>query len=183
MKFLLSLLIFFSLTAYSQSADFIQLKKKGKIIHTFFAGSAIEFTTTSGSHIAALINGIKNDSLYLQEFVMQYIPTIAGTYILDTIGSYHYKFNYHQINAIGAAPKHGFNFKGSGASLFGGGILLTLASGVIYLADRKKFSSPLLIAAVGLGTLGYFWAKSGGKGFIIGKKYTLAYVDMSNTKL
>lgn len=183
MKIFLLLFILFTAKAHSQLADFIQLKKKGKIIQTFYAGSSIEFTTASGSHISALINGIKNDSLYLQEFIMAYIPTLAGTYILDTTGSYHYKFNYHQINAIGAKPKHGFNFKSSGASLFGGGVLISLASGVIYLADRKKFSAPLLIAAVGLGTLGYIWARGGNKSFIIGKKYTLAYIDMSNRKL
>ena len=124
----------------------------------------------------------KNDTLFLQEFIVQYLPTTFGTYIIDTIGSYHYKFNYNQIKAIGQWKKAKFNTKGSAASLFGGGVLLTLASGVVYLADREKFSAPLLIASASLGALGYLWAKSGGKGIVIGKKYKLVYINMSNAK-
>jgi hypothetical protein len=83
---------------------------------------------------------------------------------------------------MGRKDKRNFNSKGSGASLFGGGVILTLASGVIYLVDRKNFSAPLLIASAALGTLGYFWASSGGGGLTIGKKYRLVYMDMSNKK-
>jgi hypothetical protein len=149
---------------------------------TFFAGTNIEITTTSGAYINALVNGIKNDTLYLQQFIVQYLPTTFGTYIIDTIGSYHYKFHYNQVKAIGQWKKATFNTKGSGASLFGGGVLLTLASGVVYLVDREKFSAPLLIASAGLAGLGYLWAKSGGKGIVIGKKYKLVYMNMGNSK-
>ena len=80
--------------------------------------------------------------------------------------------------------KTNFNTKGSGAALFGGGALLTLASGVVYVKKRKKFSLPLLLTSVGLGTLGYFMAKGkkGGSGMVIGKKYKLVYMNMSNKK-
>ena len=37
---------------------------------TFFAGTNIEITTTSGAYINALVNGIKNDTLYLQQFIV-----------------------------------------------------------------------------------------------------------------
>ncbi len=179
MKFFLPLLLLLSGTAHSQSADFIQLKKRGHTQKTFFAGSNIEITTTSGAYISAHIRGIQHDSLYLQEFIIQYLPTTFGTYIIDTLGSYHYQFHYHQVKAIGQYKKAKFNTRGSGASLLGGGALLTLASGVVYLADREKFSAPLLIAAAGLGTLGYFMARSGGKGIVIGKKYSLVYMNMT----
>ena len=182
MKFILPLLLLFSVTCYSQSADFIALKKNNKTIKTYYAGTHIDLTTTSGAYISALINGIKNDSLYLQEFIINYLPTTFGTYIIDTAGSYHYKFHYNQIKAIGKADKKGFNVKGSGAALFGGGIVLTVASGVVYLADRNKFSAPLLIASAGLATVGYFMSKGGGNAILIGKKYKLVYMDMSNTK-
>ena len=134
--------------------------------------------------LTALINGIKNDTLYLQEFIIQYLPTTFGTYIIDTVGSYRYKYHYNQVAAIGQKEKTNFNTKGSGAALFGGGALLTLASGVVYVADRKKFSAPLLLASVGLGTLGYFMAKGkkGGGAMVIGKKYKLVYMNMSNKK-
>lgn len=182
MKIILPLLLILSVSCYSQSADFIVLKKNGKSIKTFYAGTHIELTTTSGAYISAQINGIKNDTLYLQEFIINQLPTTLGTYIIDTAGSYHYKFHYNQIKAIGNAEKKGFNVKGSGAALLGGGVVLTVASGVVFLVDRNKFSAPLLIASAALGTAGYFMSKGGGGALLIGKKYKLVYMDMSNTK-
>ncbi|MFM2327170.1 MAG: hypothetical protein RIR31_1372 [Bacteroidota bacterium] len=182
MKIILLFFIFFTVSAYSQSADFIMLKKKNKTIQAIYAGSNIAFTTVSGSNINAHINGIKNDTLLLQEYITQYLPTTIGTYIVDTVGSYRYKFHYNQIKLIGKTHKKGFNTKGSGASLFGGGVLLTLASGVVFLVDRDKFSAPLLITSAALATAGYFMAKGGSSGLLIGKKYKLVYMDMSNKK-
>ena len=184
MKFLLPILLFFSLSAFSQSADFIILKKHNKTVAAFYSGSDIDLTTESGAYTHALINGIKNDTLYLQEFIVHYLPTNIGTYIIDTVGSYHYKYHYNQIAVIGQKEKTNFNTKGSGAALLGGGAVLTLASGIVYLVDRKKFSAPLLLASVGLGTLGYFMAKGKkhGNGMVIGKKYRLVYMNMSTEK-
>jgi hypothetical protein len=181
MKLLLPILLLISITSFSQSADFIQLKKKSKVITTFYSGMNISLTAASGANITALINGIQNDTLYLQEFIIRYLPTTFGTYIIDTVGSYRYKYHYNQIAAIGKKEKTNFNTRGSGAALLGGGALLTLASGVVYVADRKKFSLPLLLTSAGLGTIGYFLTKgSKGGGMIIGKKYKLVYMNMSN---
>lgn len=184
MKSILAILLLISATSFAQSADFILLKKNNKTVMTFYSGSQISFTAESGAFINAQINGIKNDTLYLQEFIIRYLPTTLGTYIIDTAGSYHYKYHYKQIAVIGQKEKTNFNVKGSGAVLLGGGILLTLASGVVYVADREKFSAPLLLTSVGLGTLGYFLAKGkkSGNGMRIGKKYKLVYMNMSNQK-
>lgn len=182
MKLLLPVFLFICSTALSQSADFIQLRKNNKTITAFYSGMDISFTSETGSFINAHINGISNDTLYLQEFIVRYLPTNIGTYIIDTAGSYRYKYHYNQITAIGRKEKTNFNVKGSGAALLGGGAVLTLASGIVYLADREKFSAPLLIASAGLGTLGYFMAKGKkhGNAYIIGKKYKLVYMNMSN---
>ena len=182
MRIIVYFFIFFSTTSFAQSGDFIILKKNKKKIETFYSGTNIAFTSTGGAFINARINQIKNDTLYLQEFVIRYLPTNFGTYIIDTAGSYHYKYHYNQIRTIGQKANTNFNWKGSGAALLGGGTLLTLGSGVVYLADRKKFSAPLLIAAVSLGTLGYFMSKGSGKGIMIGKKYKLLYMNMSDKK-
>jgi hypothetical protein len=182
MKIILSLVLFISTGSFAQSADFIILKKNNKTIQTFYSGSDIAFTSTRGAFVHAQINAIKNDTLYLQEFVVRMLPTTFGTYVFDTAGSYHYKYHYKEIKVIGRKEKTNFDMRGSGAALLGGGILLTLASGVVYLADPKKFSAPLLIAAVGLGTAGYFMSKGKSGGMIIGKKYQMLYMDMSDKK-
>jgi hypothetical protein len=182
MKFFLPVLLFTALSSFSQTADFITVKKKGKTIQTIFAGRNLEFVTSSGAYINAFINGISNDTLFMQEFVVQRLPTTFGTYILDTLGSYRYKFHYNQVAALGKKQKRGFNIQGSGSSLFSGGIVLTVASGVVFLVDRDNFSAPLLIAAAGLGTFGYFLMKATGKPITIGKKYTLQYMNMTAAK-
>ncbi len=181
MKFILLILLFFSATGFAQQADFIVLKKKNKTVTTIYSGSNIAFTTDNGAYMNALINGIKNDTLYLQEFIVRYLATNIGTLYIDTVGSYRHKYHYRQIAAIGQKEKTNFNTRGSGAALLGGGTLIALGSGVVYLADREKFSAPLLLSAIGLGTLGYFMAKGKkGSGLAIGNKYKLVYMNMSN---
>jgi len=178
MKLLLYIFLLLPFTAASQSSDFIILKKKNKTIRNIFAGSNIEFMSTTGAYRNAYINAIRNDSIYLQEFVVNRIPTTFGTYMLDTAGSFRYVYHYNQVGSFGPKKQKGFNVNGSGAALMGGGALLTVASGVSYLADKEKFSPGLLAAAVGLGGLGYLMNRSSGKGMLIGKKYRLQYMKM-----
>ena len=66
-----------------------------------------------------------------------------GFYIVDTAGSFRYAYHYKQIGSIGKKQK-GFNVSGSGAALLGGGVVITLASGVVYLVDRQKFSPGII---------------------------------------
>ena len=101
MKLLLPILLLISTASFSQSADFKKKKKNNKLVTTFYSGMNISLTAQSGANITALINGIQNDTIYLQEFIIQYLPTTFGTYIVDTAGSYRYKYHYNQVAAIG----------------------------------------------------------------------------------
>jgi len=88
MKVLLTVLCFFATSIQAQQADFILLKKHNKTVATFYSGMHISFTTTNGAYLNdAFINGIKADTLYVQQFIVQYLPTNIGTYIIDTVGS------------------------------------------------------------------------------------------------
>jgi len=175
--------LFFSFTAaYSQPSDFMILKKKNKTIHTYYAGTQIEFVTNNGIYKDAMITKIANDTVYLQEFLVRQAQTSLGFYITDTAGSFRYAYDYRQIRSIGKKQK-GFNVSGSGAALFGGGTVLTLGSGIAYLADRNKFSPALMIASAALAGIGYWMMKSGSKGIVIGKKnYRLEYVKVTEEK-
>ncbi|MEJ7586933.1 MAG: hypothetical protein WKI04_05165 [Ferruginibacter sp.] len=175
------LLVLFSYGAFGQASDVLLLKKKNKTIKRYFAGSDIDITTTTGAYISGYINKIKNDSLFLKVFVIRQMPTQLGVYVLDTVTTYYYKYHYNQVKAIGKSGKS-FDMSASAASLMGGGALLTLASGVVFLADRKKFSLPLLVVSASLATVGFVMAKTGGKGMIIGKKYSLVYLAVSDNK-
>ncbi len=175
-------LLFFSTTVSAQQSDFLILKKKNKTLHSYYTGTQIEFMTTTGAYRDALITGIANDTIYLQEFLIRRYQTQLGFFITDTAGSYRYAYHHNQIASIGKKQK-GFNVRGSGAALMGGGILLTLGSGVVYLVDRDKFSPGLLIGSAVLGLAGYFMSKAGSNGIVIGKKnYKLEYIALSNGK-
>lgn len=179
MKWLFNVLLVVSFTCGAQSSDFIILKKGNKTIRNIYAGTNIQFVSTGGVYRDALITEISRDSIYLQEFLVRRLPTVYGSYINDTAGSFRYTYHYNEIKSFGKKDNKGFNVSGSGAALLGGGILLTLASGVSYIADKEKFSPELLVAGVALGAVGYLMSTTGKKGIVIGRKYTLQYMSMN----
>lgn len=181
MRFL-SIVLFFCIaqSSRSQPSDFLILKKKGKSITNFYAGTNIEFVSIYGAYRNGLITQIRNDSVFIQEFQIQQIPTTLGTYITDTVGSFRYAYPYRDILTIGSKPEKGFNLAGSGAALSGGGVLLMVASGVVYIVDKDKFSPELALGAAGLAAVGYLLSKAAGKSIVIGKRgYSLEYADMT----
>jgi hypothetical protein len=170
-------LLFFS--SQAQKNDFLILKKKSKTIQMFFKGSQIEFLTIKGDYRNAIITDIKNDSIFLREYIINRVPSTLGFFFIDTIGSYRYVYHYNQLYKFNKQNKK-FDTGGSAGALLGGGTVLAVASGVIYVADNKKFSLPLLASGVGLATVGYFWGKQTLKGITIGKnKYKLHYINIS----
>ncbi len=166
--------------AGAQPSDFIVLKKNNRTIKTFFTGSQINFTAASGANVEAIIKSIRNDTLFLKGFIVRALPTQMGFYILDT-AYYYSQYHYNQIHSFPKEGRH-FNWGSSGALLFGGGILLTAANGVVYLADNKRFSPELLGTSAALTGIGYLLMKSAGKGMVIGKKYSLLYVHAADKK-
>ena len=181
MKTLLLLVFIFTTAAsFGQASDFILFKKKDRTLKTFFAGGQISFTSASGSYIEANITAIKNDTLFMKQYIIHQVPTQLGIYVLDT-AYYYCQYHYKQIKAIGQTDRH-FDLGGSGAALMGGGLLLTVASGVVFLADNKKFSPELLAASVGLFGVGYLLTRTSGKGMVVGKKYSLVYIKATGSK-
>jgi hypothetical protein len=171
---LIFIFVFMAAMLQAQPSDFILLKKKDRTQQTFFTGGKINFTGSNGAYIEANILAIRNDSLFLQQYITRPVMTGMGFYVLDT-SFYYYQYHYKEIVAIGKTGRH-FDWGGSGGALMGGGLLLTVASGVVYLADNKKFSPELLGASVALFGVGYLLTKTSGKGMLIGKKYSLLYV-------
>ncbi|HTB52618.1 MAG TPA: hypothetical protein VK718_07575 [Ferruginibacter sp.] len=180
-RLLLFILLLISGKVFSQASDFILLQKHKQTIASFYKGNEISFVTIAGAAIDAQITAIRNDTIFLAQYIVQQVPTTAGVNMLDTLGSYPYQFNYRDIKSINLGGRH-FNFSASGASLFGGGILLAVGSGVVYLADRKDFSPLLLIAGAALATVGYFLSRNSSDGTTIGRKYKLAYIDVTSDK-
>lgn len=183
MKYTFFVIVFLFLAipfyGWSQPNDFITLRKKDHVVKSYFAGDHITFLTTKGAFRDAQITRIVNDSIYLQEYLVNRIPTTYGGYILDTAGSFRYAYNYREIHSFGPKQKKGFDIGRSGIGLFGGGSVLTLASLAVLAINKDKFSPLLFSAGLGGVVLGYVLGKVASKSVTIGKNhYNIQYTNL-----
>lgn len=171
----------FYLNCFSQPSDFIILKKDQRTLKSFFAGSHIAFETDRGIY-SGQITLVKNDSLFINQYDIRQVPTNLGVYMLDTIAMYRLGFNYSNIIKIENEARRGFNLAASGASLFGGGVLITavgLGTWIFTKPGTQYYASPaLVITSAALGGIGYLLLKSNSSNYSIGKKYQLEYVKV-----
>jgi hypothetical protein len=158
--------------------DFIVLKKKDHTLKTMFAGSKVSFTT-SLRYYSGLVDVVEKDSIYLLEYDVRQIPTNLGVYILDTVATYRSGIYYKDILKI-QNKRRGFNLAASGASLLGGGILLTTIGLGTWIftrpGDQYHASPKLVIGSAILGAAGYALLKMNSNNYPIGKKYQLQYI-------
>ncbi len=110
-----------------------------------------------------------------------FIPPILAVFVLDTVSAYHFAVNYKDIISIGKRHNN-FNWNASGATLFGGGILLTTAGLITWIfakPNTRYYARPqLVIGAALIAAIGYILLKSGNKPMKLGKKYTLHYIKL-----
>ena len=176
-SFILCVILFYSSAA--QPSDILLLKKNNRTLRTFFPGNQISFNTSTG-YFSGLIQSISHDSLFLVQYDIRQIPNNLGFYFLDTVGTYPFSINYKQITGFGRNNKNNFDWSASGGALFGGGVLLTTVGLGTWLFTKPKsqyYASPYLIGgAAFLAIIGYLLVKSGSKGLILGKKYSLEYI-------
>lgn len=174
-------LILLSITSCKAQSDILILKKNLKTIRTFFPGSEISVSTTEG-YYDGRVTSINRDSIFLIQYDIRQIPSNLGVYFLDTVASYRFAINYKKITAFDKQYNKKFNWSGSGGALLGGGILLTavgLGTWIFAKPNTRYYASPYLIgSAAALAGIGYLILKSGGKGMVIGKKYSLEYIHV-----
>lgn len=173
-------LLFIFISGYGQG-DMIVLKKRGKMIHSYFPGKEIFYQSDNGVH-NAYINAIKDDSLFLAQFDIRQVMTFMGTYAIDTVATYRYSINYHDITAIVKPPKSNFSWHGIGSTLYYGGAVLTAAGLVTWALAKpntRYYARPeLVIGAAAATGIGYLLMHTKTRSMDIGKKYTLVYVEL-----
>lgn len=180
-RILIILFLLIGYESFGQSSDVILLKKRKKTLIRYYAGSDITMITTYGVSLNAYITHINDDTLFLKQFVVRQTPTMIGVFVLDTLTTYNYQYHYNQIKSI-VKPSRGFDLSASAGSLLGGGAILTIAGGVVYLVDREKFSPALMGASVSLTAIGYVLSKANSNNITIGKKYSLEYLKIADNK-
>jgi len=173
----LILIVFLPFAAFAQS-DILVLKKRNKLVQSFYPGSQIYYSTALGFR-DAYIKDIKKDSLFLVQYDVRTVMTNLGVYMLDTVAAYPYAISYKDITAIG---KHTGGFiKNSGAALFGGGTLLTaagLVSWVLAKPNTRYYARPELVGgAAVLAGVGFLMMKADKRSMPVGKKYSLQYIS------
>ena len=138
----------------------------------------ITFSTETRPY-QAIITSIANDSIYLVQYDIRRTPTMAGSVVIDTVAAYHYGVNYKDIRSFSQSRK-GFDWSGSGAALFGGGIIITavgLGTWIFSEPNTRYYTRPeVVIAAAALAGVGYLLMRIGNKETVLGRKYTLHYI-------
>ncbi len=179
--FVFTIIILCPICCAAQPSDILILKKNNRTLQTFFPGNEINFTTTS-RYYTGIITSINRDSLFLIQYDVRQIPTNLGVYVLDTVGTSRFAINYKQITGFGKVKNNKFDWSGSGGALLGGGVLLTtvgLGTWLFTKPNSRYYASPYLVGGAAiLGGIGYLLIKSGNKGMILGKKYSLEYIKV-----
>jgi hypothetical protein len=174
---------FFLLNGFAclAQSDLLVLKKNNKTVRSFYPGMNISFTTNL-RYYEAQIASIRNDSLYLVQYDIKRVPLMSGGVILDTIGTFRFGVNYKDILSF-ENDRKGFDWGASGAGLFGGGVVLTTAGLITWIfakPDTRYYARPeVVIAGAALATTGYLLMRTGSRKTVIGKKYTLHYINLN----
>jgi pyoverdine/dityrosine biosynthesis protein Dit1 len=166
----------------AQQSDFIVLKKNNRTIKSFFGGTNAEFVA-DGQLYSGKINRIEKDSIFIIQYDIRRMPTNLGVNMIDTISALEYAVYFKKIILV-SKDKKGFDWGASGASLFGGGALITtvgLATWLFTKKDSKYYAGPKLVAGSALAAVaGYILLKSNKSAYTINKNFTLHYISAKN---
>ena len=123
MRFLFCLLPF---CLHAQTSDILLLQKNHKTVSTWLRGYTLNFYTRDHSYVSAVIDSVKNDSLYLAQYNMYTHTNLAGFVTTDTVHKYTLLFSISDIGSVPANRKHS-NVLGNGTLFFvAGGAYLAL---------------------------------------------------------
>lgn len=180
LKFTFTIVTFlFCIVCFSQT-DIVIIKKNGRSIKTFFAGSFATFQTTSGEWFNSNITAIRDDTLFFREVVVRQVMTQFGVSRLDTMTTYTRKIHYKEIAGI-PKVKEGLHVRPESLMMIGGAgyaALNIINSAYLHYAPFGKDNRPKLLPAVGVFATGYILSKFRKNYLAIGKKYTVQYVKL-----
>ncbi len=166
----------------AQRSDFIVLQKNNRTIKSFFSGTNATFVA-DGQLYSGKIERIESDSIFIIQYDVRRVLTNLGIYMVDTISALKYPVSFHAVTQI-MKDRKGFDWGASGASLFGGGALITTVGLVTWLftkKDSKYYAGPKLVAGAALAALtGYILLNSNQSTYTINKKFTLHYISAKN---
>ena len=155
------------------------LKKKSKVIQTWFGGQHIYVQLNNRSWINALINKIQLDTLYLQPFATPIVLNRFGMPVTDTV---FYGVIHVAVNNLHAFPKNetlpyvknGFILQVGGAGYLLLNLINTLSNNEPVFGDKNISKISIAAAVLAIGTIIH---KTHKPNYIIGKKYRVEYIS------
>ncbi|MBN8836764.1 MAG: hypothetical protein J0I09_05870 [Sphingobacteriia bacterium] len=183
------LLLFFLLiactAAFTQTNEWMVLRKRGVSVKTFFPGNFIAFQLNNYQWIEGNITAFRNDSIFLSQLRIQILYNAWGLPVRDTVNM---GMLVYRINEIYALP-----LEQKGVTAFNNGSLLQVAgAGYIVLNAinsailHDPFFSTVNLARIGIAAgvfmIGKTMQWNHPKKVILGKKYKLEAIKVDTTR-
>jgi hypothetical protein len=176
-------LLFFHLHSFSQSLDYISVRKKnGSVIKNFYSGSEITLQTTGGMYLQGPIKTIRNDTVYVTLYDIRYMPTVFGTYVKDTVSTVIFGLYKDEIGKILIQKRKSFLERTiAPLAMIGGAgyFTLNLLNGTFF--DNEVSSDHKLKVvgiSVGMFGIGYLIKKLSSSDGFSKPSHKIVYVDL-----
>lgn len=182
MKFFLIIgSILFAFQAMAQQSDFILLKKNNnRTLKTYYAGSYIKGTTYNGFQINGQILNISNDTVYIEQMIVEQLASRFGVPYLDTV-VYNLAIPYTSIEKFQYKKEKGFKQITVPGILARAGIGYAVLETVNTAYRREKFSEngnmQGIIGGLAIGGIGIIWSQLKSANKKAGTKYKVIYMQ------
>ena len=177
---ILFLVLFFACRAFSQSGKLLALKDRGIIVHSYTTGSYINFKFSNQQWVMGYIDRIQEDSIRVNQFVLQQGYTAFGTWGEDTLKLGPLTLHVSEILGFAHERGHYTSAFSNGSFLKVGGPLyagLNITNSVIN--KDAVFSSrnlPHILGGVAAWFVGKWQSNKNPNYRPIGKRYSVAII-------
>jgi hypothetical protein len=183
------LLLSLSQVTFSQTSDFIVLKKRNnRTLKTYYPGAFISAVTYHGFEINGYIKSIRNDSLIIRQEELRLMPAGVGGTKVDTF-VYTVGFDYREIEKFNYTSQYTWGRKKGFAvvtlpklMMIGGtGYVLLELINTAYRRESLNDDGKLLSMGIGVAVAvaGYTINRVSKEHNRVGKKYKVVYVRNS----
>jgi hypothetical protein len=175
----LLVLLFISLETFSQSADYVVLKKKGITIKRYRQGEAINFYAVDGTFIEGYISKFKHDSIFMRLGHTGIMAAEFGTK-LDTMFFGDYQIHVKDVKLI---PNKNISAASIGNFLFKMGLLAgCIVAGNNINVEQKWKNLIQYSSLIGINILvaeATLFKRKRVSGYQMGRKYQLEFISLS----
>jgi hypothetical protein len=167
----------FSANISAQNGRLLLLKERGVTIRTFSVGDYINFQFNNGQWLTAYVSAIKQDTIQINQFALQRVMTMFGTYREDTLKLGKLLLHINEIIGLAKDRGHYNSVLANGAFLQVGGagyVLLNVANSLIKndpVLEQKNI--PKLIGGLVAVVVGKLLRKANPNYRPIGKRFSL----------